>query len=451
MEEHNLLALPDTVLSAILACLPSADKKAARLVCRELCSAVNSSVQSLLVTEANVGQLGAGNSTFLGVAHVCICISPRDYRLELLTRILETFLPRLLALRCLDLSYVCRDVLLGRTHDDALRTWGSVVRGLPSNRALQLLLHMPATLRGPASAEAPPDYASHTDASGPPSSGAAFVRARTGGPTGDVPYAAGACALLADMLQLLRMHRPDTELHFVSQPQDSKRYDKPRIPHALDIAALAAHHAHTVAALVVGPESFWAVPGQALTSNALQRSHNESPWQAAGAAAEALGAMSLAPPAPASPAGALPWASTFAAAGQLKTLVCYEVWPLAALACLTSLTHMVLVDHQAVLDRERLCAADLAPLAALAGLTRLEVASLVERALPAAGTPGARQPDAAGGAAGRQARSVWRMIPLPQVGGWSVAAWLAFPAASLLTGRRAACHECVIPAPWSCT
>ncbi|KXZ46613.1 hypothetical protein GPECTOR_42g824 [Gonium pectorale] len=132
--------------------------------------------------------------------------------------------------------------------------------------------------------------------------------------------------------------------------------------------------------------------------------------------------------------GALEWLSMLSAAAtssggrSLEQLTLWEAWPLAELLggkgpaggiggidgrgcgcgppgaspvppCLAGLRQLVLSDQQAVLDRDRLSADALAPLAALPHLTRLELASLTINTAPAAAPASATTRSGGGGAA----------------------------------------------------
>ncbi|KAG2433649.1 hypothetical protein HYH02_012577 [Chlamydomonas schloesseri] len=104
--------------------------------------------------------------------------------------------------------------------------------------------------------------------------------------------------------------------------------------------------------------------------------------------------------------------------GAVRELHLWEAWPLAALLpaqlpqplqpsasqlqpshCLMGLRRLVLTDQQAVLDRDRLTSATLAPLSVLACLTRLELASLTVQAGPASAAVAAAAAAAAKAAA----------------------------------------------------
>lgn len=409
----DVLSLPDTLLACVCQLLPSAAKKAARQACKAFRAAIDGAVTSLLVTDRNLRQLvatrvspGGGGSdggggqqrtpslpllpaTFPNLTHLCLATSAREHRPELLAALLRSCLPQLPALRSFDISLACRDVLLGRAHDDVLATWALVVFGLPAGRPVDLLVHMPATLRPAAVAAAPTPIeadqyptsqqrasngtsapgsavASATHADALPAAPA--VPRENGGQRGsdDTPGARCTTTLLRDMLRLLRAERPLVVLHMVAAPfGGSKRYDKPRVPYSDDVAALGDYLAPGgLAALVLGPESF--------RPAGLERRAGAGMPPPDTATAAALAALSLAT-APQALTDAADGAAGRAArhsrgsaatlkqqqqpwwlmalngcTGRLQTLVCYEAWPLAGVAQLSGLVRLVLVDHQVV-------------------------------------------------------------------------------------------------------
>ncbi|GIL92441.1 hypothetical protein Vretimale_6481 [Volvox reticuliferus] len=232
----------------------------------------------------------------------------------------------------------------------------------------------------------------------------------------------GSSCLLADMLALLAARRPAAEVQLVAAPLTSKRYDKPRIPsYAELLAALAPRDASwqtaagsycsnrgtcpAVTALILGPESF--DPGGAAAFAA-------TATVAAAAGATAVDGGREGGESGAGGNAAVAWLPYLAAANtrrgaSLQQLTLWETWPLEGLlcgatpgagagggrgadggsgvpwmpalsssasSCFLGLRRLVLSDQQAVLDRDRLSADALAPLAVLKNLTRLELASL---------------------------------------------------------------------------
>ncbi|GLI66845.1 hypothetical protein VaNZ11_010828 [Volvox africanus] len=235
----------------------------------------------------------------------------------------------------------------------------------------------------------------------------------------------GSSCLLADMLTLLAARRPAAEVRLVAAPLTSKRYDKPRIPSYGELLAVLAPRdaswlraagsysvtcarCPAVTGLLLGPESF--EPGGAAVA-AATATVTATAIATATAGATVVDCDSERGKGGASGNAAVAWLPYLAAANartgaSLQHLTLWESWPLEALfcqatpggaggggasgvplmptwsssSCLLGLRRLVLSDQQAVLDRDRLCADALAPLAVLTHLTRLELASLTVNA-----------------------------------------------------------------------